>query len=114
LKVTIYVEGGGDNKATISLCRKGFVEFFAKMLPYKAKVTIVPCGGRSITHRDFCTSLMNAEKGHISLLLVDSEEAVKPGISPWVHLRDRQGDGWKIPASARENNVHMMVQSIES
>ena len=115
MKVTIYVEGGSKgHKAAMINCRKGFTLFFARMLPGNNKVAVEPRCGRAETYRDFCTSLKNAEKGHVSLLLVDSEEAVKPNVAPWEHLRDRQGDGWKKPASARENDVHLMVQSVES
>jgi hypothetical protein len=114
VKVTIYVEGGGDSEATRTKCRKGFATFFKRLLPGKAQPRIVPCGGRQQAFDDFCIALENLTNSEQAMLLVDSEEAVRPGYTAWQHLRARNGDGWKKPESASEDQVRLMVQCMES
>ena len=56
------------------------------------------------------------------MLLVDSEAPValqhrqgEPGTwRPWLHLGNREGDGWQKPAKADETDCHLMVQVMES
>ena len=56
------MEGGGDGPTTRALCRKGFADFFAKLLPGMARAKIIPCGGRQQTYDDFCTFLENSNQ----------------------------------------------------
>jgi Domain of unknown function (DUF4276) len=114
VKVSIYVEGGGDQQNTLTECRHGFAEFIRKMLPGKAKPRVIPCGGRTAAYKDFCTAVSQLKKGEKALLLVDSEEPVSSNHQPWKHLNNRKGDGWVKPDHADEEDVCMMVQCMES
>ncbi len=50
MKITIYVEGGGDTRRQQTDCRKAFSKFFEKA-GFKGKMpTIIACGGRSIAY----------------------------------------------------------------
>lgn len=112
MRVTIFVEGGGDSQATMSICRRGFVDFFRKLLPGRNEVTIVPCGGRGQAYKDYCRALKSRDDDEAVVLLVDSEEAIAPDTDPWDHLSARVGDGWEKPSDACD--VHLMVQCVES
>ena len=116
MKVAIYVEGGGDSNATLSRCRKGFSQFFRKLLPGKAQPKVVACGGRAIAFKDFQKALTARDKDQRILLLVDSEGPVDPknNEKPWQHLKAREGDGWDKPADALDEDVHLMVQNMEA
>lgn len=114
MKVSIYVEGGGDQQNTLTECRHGFAEFIRKMLPGKARPRVIPCGGRGAAYKDFCTAISQLKEGEKVLLLVDSEEPVDSGDDAWAHLHKRVGDGWAKPDAADEKNACMMVQCMES
>jgi hypothetical protein len=114
LNVTIYVEGGGDGPATIAACRRGFLEFFAKLLPGKQRVNVRPFGGRKQTYDAFVLSLKDRNNELHTILLVDAEEPVAPDSTCWEHLRTRRGDGWTRPPGVDEKDVHLMVQTVES
>lgn len=86
---------------------------------------IVACGGRADAFDSFCTAIANGEQ---ALLLVDSEGPIAPASQPgnvnkqsdrkrwlpWLHLKQRQGDGWKKPAKADDLHCHLMTQCMES
>jgi hypothetical protein len=115
----IYVEGGGDSKQLRSLCRRGFSDFFGKAGLFGKMPRVVACGSRENAYDSFCTAVENGES---ALLLVDSEAPVAaantPGAvsawTPWVHLGERKGDGWKRPARAVDEDCHLMVQCMET
>ena len=113
VEVKIYVEGGGDYRALRTQCRKGFREFFEKAGLVGRMPHIVACGGRTSTYEDFCIALANTEGNQVIILLVDSEDALA-GKKPWDYLKSRKGDGWDKPARATDDNVHLMVQCMES
>jgi hypothetical protein len=114
LKVTIYVEGGGDDNLTKTNCRKGFRKFIERMFPGKNMPSIVACQSRSRALKDFRIALQKLEEGEQAFLLVDSEAPVAPGNSPWKHFKERQGDEWDRPEGATDEQAHMMVQCMES
>ena len=114
MKVTIFVEGGGDRQDVLTECRRGFATFIGKMLPGKAKPTVVSCGGRGEAYKDFCTAVGQLKDGERAILLVDSEDQVSPGDRPWKYLHDRAEDGWDKPEGADEEDACMMVQCMES
>ena len=68
-------------------------------------------GSRGDTRRAFERSLVNAET---TLILLDSEVAVREahGFRPWDQLR--VSDGWQRPDGASEAHCHLMVQCMES
>lgn len=77
---------------------------------------IVPCGSRRRAYEQFLHSLERPRQVgpiDIVLLLVDSEAPVA-GPSPWEHVKNRQGDGWKKPLEAEDDHLHLMVQCMET
>lgn len=117
--VKIYVEGGGDAASLKTACREGFATFIRKAGITK-QPRIVACGGRHDAYESFCTAIAN---GQAAMLLVDSEEAIaaahqsyedKSKWLPWLHLKQRQGDGWDKPKSSEDTDCHLMVQVMES
>lgn len=113
VKIRIYVEGGGDQASLKTKCRKGFRLFFEKILPDGKMPKIIACGSRRDTYNRFCTALMDDENT-FCILLVDSEGPVSENSLKWVYLKTRFEDGWDKPQSAGEENVHLMVQCMES
>lgn len=112
MSARLYVEGGGDhNKALDSLCRKGFSEFLRKSGLSGRMPRIVACGGRQQAFQDFRIALMQEPNGVV--LLVDSEGPVD-GLNPWEHVRQRTGDEWERPAGAGDNQLQLMVQTMEA
>ncbi|MDI7268717.1 MAG: DUF4276 family protein [Myxococcota bacterium] len=133
--VRIYVEGGGDQRATLAECRRGFSEFFRKVVPGRSP-RVVPCGGRNAAFDRFRTALCDGGDA-TPLLLVDSEAPVAPaavaaspasanaadtsrggqhadtaGRTAWDHLK--RADGWERPAGASDEAAHLMVQCMEA
>lgn len=107
----LIVEGGGNNNSALqSECRRAFRKLleaagFVGRLP-----RIVAGGGRSAAYDQFCTAV---RAGEGAVLLVDSEAAVT-ATSPWDHVKQREGDGWKKPDGAADDQLHLMVQCMES
>ena len=107
MKVTLYVEGGGDQDRTRTACRKAFRLLIDKVLGERPKPKIVACGSRYEAYKDSCRSLNDEEV--FPLLLVDSEGPVQPHQTASAHLLQR--DDWKdLP----DEQVHLMVQCMES
>lgn len=112
VKVTVYVEGGGQEGKLQSKCRRGFCEFFSKAGLSGHLPEIRACGGRDDTLQRFRIALRQARIDEIPLLLVDSERDVRPNSSAWEHLSAR--DGWERPRDARDDQAHLMVQSMDA
>lgn len=123
--VKLYVEGGGDSQLLKTACRQGFSEFLGKAGLAGRMPRVVAGGSRNSAYDMFCTSI---KAGEPALLLVDSEEAIKPEFQtgnaalaadraqwqPWGHLKQRVGDGWRMPAGSEDAQCHLMVQCMES
>ena len=108
--VKLYVEGGGNRNSLRSGCREGFRKFLEN--GFKGRMPrVVACGSRRDTYEDFKTA---CEKGDRSLMLIDSEDFVTVGMSPWQHLANRQGDGFTKPPKASDEHCHFMVVCMES
>jgi len=110
VKLTLYVEGGGDTTAQRERCREGFSEFIRKAGLQGDMPRIVSCGGRSKAYDRF---RLDIESGNPAMLLVDSEDPMTTA-SPWTHLLQRPGDGWQMPSNATDDDCHLMVQCMES
>lgn len=116
--VKLYVEGGGETSALKTACREGFTAFITKAGLTK-RPRVVACGSRSDAFESYCTAVKNGED---AFLLVDSEAPVaaahQQGLSdtwqPWLHLKNRPGDGWDQPANTLSTDCHLMVQCMES
>jgi hypothetical protein len=109
VSVSVFVEGGGDQRRTHTACRKAFRGFLGKLLGDRPKLRIIPSGSRDQAYRDFCRSLAN-DADTFPLLLVDSEDPVPPGTTVQEHLRDR--DRWT--ETLPHGQVHLMVQCMEA
>jgi hypothetical protein len=109
VRVRIYVEGGFEGQ-TKTTCRKAFRVFFEKVVPH-GSISVIASGDRATAYRDFCVALKQHPNDFV-ILLVDSEEAVLHPV--WEHLQLRPGDHWARPAGAQEDQVHLMVQVMES
>lgn len=116
VKVTIYVEGGGNSKELQSRCREGF-----RKLIEKTNVTrnpaIVACGSREQTFKKFRIAASTAG-GELPLLLVDSEDPVKvtdenpDSAEAWNHLKAR--DKWEKPAGVVNDQAQLMATCMET
>jgi hypothetical protein len=107
----LYVEGGGDSKALHSRCREGFRKLLERSGCGTRMPRIVACGGRAKAFDAFCAGPRDA--GVDAILLVDSEAPVA-GEDPWQHVRQRGGDGWERPACATAEQLHLMVEIMET
>lgn len=113
MSVAIYVEGGGDSKRLRSDCRRGFGKFFEKAGLKGRMPKVRACGSRDKAFDQFSTAFdQSPSEGDTTLLLVDSEGPVAPGATPWSHLEKR--DKWQRPPGVGDDNVHLMVQFMES
>lgn len=108
MEVTVFVEGSGDSPAQHAKFRKNFQALLTKAGLAGKKPKVAVCGGRSFAYKDF----KNYKQGY-GLLLVDSESPVT-AISPWDHLKNREGDKWEKPATATDEQCHLMVQCMEA
>ena len=73
---------------------------------------VIACGSRNYALKKFCTALSQANSEEIPLLLVDSEDPVRPNHTPWQHLSSR--DDWRRPVGVQDEQAHLMVQCMES
>lgn len=117
--VKLYVEGGGDTAVLKTACREGFTAFITNAGMSK-RPRIVACGSRRDAFESYCTAIANGEE---AVLLVDSEAPVSAlhqqganagSWQPWLHLKNRPGDGWDKPANQPDTDCHLMVQCMET
>ncbi len=112
MNVIVYVEGGGNVRATKKRCRQGFSALFRKAGLSGRMPRIFAAGGREDAWHDFRTALAGAGENDFIVLLVDSEAPVADGRTSWAHLREH--DNWSQPDQSAERNAHLMVQCMES
>lgn len=112
MTTTVYVEGGGKNRALSSSCREGFRKFFEAAGLEGRMPKIVPSGSRQDAFAKFRTALAQQSETRSAVLLVDSESPVGEGVSTCEHLR--LNDNWQEPEQATTDSVHLMVQCMES
>jgi Domain of unknown function (DUF4276) len=111
VSVRIYIEGGGDQRAASAELRRGFAEFFRKVVPEKRQPKPIAGGSRHSTFDQFRIALAR-HKGDVVLLLVDAEGPVAEAATPWAHLKLH--DGWDPPEGATDDQAHLMVQCMET
>lgn len=114
MRCKVYVEGGGDNDATRTACRKGFREFFERAGLKGRMPKVVAGGSGQKTYDDFCRALRAAREDEFVLLLVDSEEPVAAGSDPWTHLGNRAADRWSKPREAGDDSAQLMAPCMEA
>lgn len=111
MSVRVYVEGGGTQANVQARCRRGFAEFFKKLLGSGPQPAVIACGARNAAFGRFVSAIGQHPEAFV-ILLVDSEGPVASGHGPWQHLR--QQDGWRPPAGTVDDQAHLMVQCMES
>ena len=112
VKVSIYIEGGGDSAKLHQIFRTGWRDFFTSAELTGRLPTLVRCGDRANAFRRFSVAVREAGDNELPILLVDSEGPVRDGQSTWEYLRDN--DGWRRPAGADDNQAFLMVQAMEA
>ena len=76
VRVTIYVEGGGEKKILRRLCCEGFNKLIKKLGFDGCMPKIVACGGRDKAYDMFNISMTSAGNDEFPILLVDSEDPI--------------------------------------
>ena len=108
VSASLYVEGGGDSKSLKTACRRGFRKFIENAGVTGGVSNIVACGSRGNAYRSFSKALSASVN---ALLLVDAEGSVTAqGV--WQYLK--ANDNWDHPATATDDQCHLMVQAMES
>jgi hypothetical protein len=111
--VKVFVEGGGDHDALKTECRKAFAQLLERA-GFKGRMPrIVACGSRRSAFDQFCAAVNDGSPDELAILLVDAEGPVTSA-SPWAHVAQRAGDKWAKPASATDEQLHLMVQCMEA
>jgi hypothetical protein len=117
MSIAIYIEGGGDTAQTLAPFRRGMSDFLKPVVDEARKRRIhwrvIPCGGRKAAFDAFLDAVKNKPDVH-NVLLVDSEDPVAITTSPWTHLHNRQGDGWKKPSDMDDSRCQLMVACMEA
>ena len=94
--------------------RRGFATLFDKLLGGRAKPSVIASGGRDQAFRAWERALRTDPDVH-SLLLVDSEGPIPPGVGPWNHVTKRAGDThWQKPTNLDDDRLFFMVQTMEA
>lgn len=112
VEVKLYVEGGGDGQLYDTLFRQAWAAFFKAAGLEGHMPRVIRGGGRQRTFDLFRTAVEHHSPGTLPLLLVDSEDAVRPDDSGWDHLKRR--DGWNRPRAAGSEDAFLMVQVMET
>lgn len=73
---------------------------------------VVRGGSRKQTFDQFVADIVERRPDVIPLLLVDSEDPVRPDHSVWQHLQAR--DRWDRPTGAGDDDAFLMVQVMET
>jgi hypothetical protein len=108
--VKLFVEGGGDNDALRTECRRAFTQLLERA-GFKGRLPrIVACGGRQQAFEQLCTALGDGRRADLAILLVDAEAPVTQQ-SPWDHVVQ---DPWPRPDGASDESLHFMVQCMEA
>ncbi len=106
--MVIVIEGGGSTRAEQARLREGFSALLGKVSAPGKRPAIRCAGGRDQAFKDFEHTLRD-DPG--CLLLVDSEGPVTAS-TRWEHVRLR--DKWEKPTTATEDQLHFMVEAMES
>lgn len=112
MKVTLYIEGGGDRNVQHTHFRGAWSAFLRKAGLKRMPKTIAG-GGRKQTFDRFATGIHQEPEG-CHLLLLDSEDVVVGTKSAWRHLKDRTDDNFNKPSKAGGNDAFLMICCMET
>lgn len=108
----IYIEGGGEGKDLHIRFQRAWTKFFQAAGLEGKMPRIVTGKGRTNTFDRFSVAIQNRRSDETPILLVDSEDSVKPITTIWEHLKTR--DGWERPSKANDEHVYLMVHVMET
>lgn len=112
----VYIEGGGNGDQRLErLFRRSWARFFeaAGLAGRMGRMPrIVRGGSRNRTFGLFARAIADRTEERLPVLVVDSETTVAAESSAWRHLNAR--DGWDQPHGARNDQVFLMVQLMET
>jgi hypothetical protein len=111
--VRVYVEGGGTSRGEQATLRESFTKLLGAVVGDLSKPKLIAAGGRGNTFDEFRAAL-RMHPDALCILLVDSEGPVKQRANPWSHVRDRRGDQWKRPDTTTDEQLHLMVETMET
>ena len=111
VKARIFLEGGGG-KDLDSRCREGFNKLLKKCGFEGRMPKLTASGDRNSAYKGFKSSHASASGQDYIAMLVDSEDPVKDGYSPWAHLVEREG--WNVPLGATDEQVLLMTTCMET
>lgn len=111
--VRVYVEGGGTSRGEQATLREAFTRLLGAVVRDLPRPKLIASGGRGNTLDDFRAAL-RMHPDALCILLVDSEGPVKKAGDPWAHVRDRRGDRWERPDGATADQLHLMVETMET
>lgn len=115
VEVKVYVEGGGEADRILRTCREGFTKFFRNAGLDGIMPRVVACGSRGQAMDRFRSAVQLDDRDSISVLLVDSEDAVRgicSGATAIPHLDAR--DGKNLQPVASNEKCHLMTQVMET
>jgi hypothetical protein len=114
VKITIYIEGGGDSHLQDTEFRAAWASFFEKagLGALRKRPATFRGSSRTQTFDAYQTAVKTCKPGELPLLLVDSEDLVSSGHGPWQHLKAR--DGWEKPAGVDDEDVFLMICCMET
>ncbi len=129
-RICLIVEGAGNSKSD----KSRLAEAFSKLLENAGfqrgrRPTVIAAGGRDQALSDFIATLSGRQREGFPILLVDSEDPVsfvlpkydapkkeheywRDNAPIWQHLKTR--DKWEKPYGAENNQVVLMVTSMET
>lgn len=113
MRAVVFIEGGGDKDQKLErLFRRSWTTFFKAAGLEGHMPKVVRGGPRHRTLDLFAREVGNPSQRRVPLLLVDSETAVAVGHSVWQHLHER--DEWNRPPDARDDQMFLMVQAMDT
>ena len=113
VKVTIFVEGGGDGRMLHQECRQAFKSLLEKAGFRGSMPTFVACGGRNQAFERFKRAFLQTLENEFVFLLVDSEEQMQGNALEHLKQRER-AQSWNFPSSVAPEHVYLMVECMEA
>src|SRR5258708_22205408 len=101
VRVSIYLEGGGDSKRLRVHCRDGFRKLLDKC-GQRIKPRLIACGSRESAFDRFKSHLRDVRPDEHLLLLIDSEDPLRNPEETCPHLSRA---GWKRPKGVANDHV---------